>query len=201
MSFEVKDSGERVRFDSGMVRDIADDKTDYSLIYDGPMIDRWAEHISKGAKKYTPRNWMMAQGDEEAERFKSSAARHFRQWMRGDQDEDHAAAVYFNINGYEYVKAREKDNPFQPLRKKEPEWTEPVQRQPAVYVGPRRPTLTDLGPVDGYDLENMGYETAQEFAEDYNYMRDRVLELEDKVKLLEAQLAAQTALAEAYYRH
>lgn len=47
---------------------------------------------------------MKAAGLEEMERFRESAARHFFQWMRGDTDEDHAAAVVFNLNGYEYVK-------------------------------------------------------------------------------------------------
>lgn len=104
--FTVKDSGDRQQFASGMVRDVTDGKTDYSLIYDGPMIDRWAEHLTKGAKKYAERNWMKAAGVEEMERFRKSAARHFRQWLRGERDEDHAAAVYFNINGAEYVRDR-----------------------------------------------------------------------------------------------
>jgi len=50
------------------------------------------------------RNWMKASGEAELERFKQSAFRHFIQWMRGDTDEDHGAAVMFNINGAEYVK-------------------------------------------------------------------------------------------------
>ncbi len=73
------------------------------------MLDRWADHITKGAVKYPNLpdgrpNWMLAAGQEEMHRFRQSAARHFRQWMRGDEDEDHAAAVIFNLNGYEYVK-------------------------------------------------------------------------------------------------
>ena len=102
----MKDSGARAQFDSGMVRDVEDDKTDYSLILDGPMFDRWAEHLTKGAKKYAPRNWMKASGDAELQRFKRSALRHFLQWYRGEADEDHAAATIFNINGAEYVKDR-----------------------------------------------------------------------------------------------
>lgn len=102
--FVVKDSGERMVFASGMQRDTTAGKADYSLIYDGPMIDRWAEHLTKGALKYDARNWMKARGEAEMSRFRSSAARHFAQWMRSIEDEDHAAAVYFNINGFEYVK-------------------------------------------------------------------------------------------------
>ena len=103
-AFTIKDSGKREEYTSGMVRDTADNKVDYTLILDGPMFDRWAVHLTKGAKKYAKRNWMKAAGEPEYLRFKESALRHFLQWYRGDVDEDHAAAVYFNINGAEYVK-------------------------------------------------------------------------------------------------
>lgn len=103
-TFEIRDSGERMEFESGMVRDVATDKINYLLIFDGPMLDRWAAHLTAGAKKYSARNWMLASGPEEYERFRESAARHFRQWLAGETDEDHAAAVFFNINGAEYVK-------------------------------------------------------------------------------------------------
>lgn len=106
MNFSVKDSGKREQFASGMVRDTQDDKTDFSLVYDGPMLKRWAEHLTKGAQKYSARNWMLAAGTAEMLRFKASAARHFFQWMLGMEDEDHGAAVFFNINGHEYVKSR-----------------------------------------------------------------------------------------------
>lgn len=104
--FTVKDSGQRQQFDGGMVRDVETDKTDYTFILDGPMFDRWAEHMTKGAKKYGDRNWMKANGQEELARFRRSALRHMRQWLRGDQDEDHASAVFFNINAYEWLKAK-----------------------------------------------------------------------------------------------
>jgi hypothetical protein len=102
--FTVKDSGKRQQYKSGMVRDTADDKIDYSLVLDGPMFLRWAEHLTKGAKKYTKRNWLLATGKEEYERFRESAVRHFVQWYYGLTDEDHAAAVFFNINAAEYLR-------------------------------------------------------------------------------------------------
>jgi hypothetical protein len=101
--FIIKDSGERQQFASGMQRDTSADKTDYTLIMDGPMFKRWAEHLTAGAKKYAKRNWMQAAGQAELERFVESATRHFFQWVNGDRDEDHGAAVFFNINGAEYV--------------------------------------------------------------------------------------------------
>lgn len=107
-AFVVKDSGARQSFDSGMVRDTTEGKVDYHRVFDGPMIDRWAAHLTKGAVKYPDvspgvPNWTLAAGPEELARFRASAIRHFRQWLRGDLDEDHAAAVFFNINGAEYV--------------------------------------------------------------------------------------------------
>jgi hypothetical protein len=54
-----------------------------------------------------------SEGDEEMARFKESACRHFVQWMRGDVDEDHAAALFFNVCGFEYVRERVQDSaPF-----------------------------------------------------------------------------------------
>lgn len=110
--FTVKDSGKREEFASGMVRDTMDDKTDFARPLNGPMFERWAVHLTKGAKKYPDvkpgfPNWMLAEGEAELVRFKKSAVRHFIQWYNGQADEDHAAAVLFNINGAEYVKARQ----------------------------------------------------------------------------------------------
>jgi hypothetical protein len=110
-NFIVKDSGERMQFDSGMVRDTAAGKIDYWRGFVGPMFKRLCIHVTKGAVKYpdvTPGvpNWTLANGAEELQRYRESAARHFVQWFDGDQDEDHAAAVLFNINGAEYVKQK-----------------------------------------------------------------------------------------------
>ena len=111
--FVVKDSGARREFSSGMVRDTEEGKIDYSLVANGPMMKRWAEQLTKGAQKYPDvepgvPNWTLAAGSEEYARFKKSAFRHFFQWYIGCDDEDHAAATFFNINGAEYV--REKMN-------------------------------------------------------------------------------------------
>ena len=103
---KIKDSGKRESFSSGMVRDTCEDKINYLLVRDGPMYTRWAQHLTGGAIKYAKRNWMLASGQEEYERFRESAVRHFEQWLAGHDDEDHAAAVYFNINGAEYVKGK-----------------------------------------------------------------------------------------------
>jgi hypothetical protein len=102
--FTIKDSGKRTEFAGGMVRDTTEGKTDYLLIKDGPMFKRWAIHLTKGAQKYAARNWMLASDDAALQRARESAFRHFNQWLDGDRDEDHAAAVFFNINQVEYIK-------------------------------------------------------------------------------------------------
>ncbi|KKL75004.1 hypothetical protein LCGC14_2059200 [marine sediment metagenome] len=109
--FIIKDSGKRQEFASGMVRDTQDNKADFTRILDGPMFDRWVTHLTKGEAKYpdvTPGipNWTLANSKLELARFRKSAFRHIRQWLRGDTDEDHAAAVFFNVNGAEYVKSK-----------------------------------------------------------------------------------------------
>lgn len=105
--FVVKDSGVREDFASGMKRDVETGKPDYLLTRDGPMYERYAMHLTRGAEKYGRRNWTLAASAEEYERFQRSAARHFEQWLRGDRDEDHAAAVFFNVNAAEYVLDRQ----------------------------------------------------------------------------------------------
>lgn len=72
----------------------------------GQMFERWSQLMERGAIKYERDNWMKAEGEAEYVRFKQSALRHLMQYLRGDRDEDHAAAVFFNINGAEYVKGK-----------------------------------------------------------------------------------------------
>ncbi len=107
--FVIKDSGKREQFSGGMVRDTADGKIDYTLIRKGPMFERWAEHLRKGAAKYGKHNWLKGEGQVELDRAYESASRHFEQWMRGDIDEDHAAAIFFNVNQVEYLKLKMKE--------------------------------------------------------------------------------------------
>lgn len=94
-----------------MNRDSSEGKTKYHLIipkdHPGvPMVVRWAELLTRGAEHYSPRNWELASSEEEMDRFKESAVRHFFKWLLNWDDEDHAASVFFNIEGYEYTKAR-----------------------------------------------------------------------------------------------
>lgn len=70
------------------------------------MLKRWAILMSKGAEKYGENNWKLANSEEELNRFLSSALRHMMQWANQERDEDHGAAVMFNIAAYEYIKKK-----------------------------------------------------------------------------------------------
>ena len=113
----TKDSGKREEYASGMVRDVNGDKPRFDLIlpegipYEEQFLTRIAMLLTRGAVKYGERNWEKASGEEEMNRFRGSALRHLMQWMCGETDEDHAAAVVFNILSYETTKWK-RDNAF-----------------------------------------------------------------------------------------
>lgn len=113
-SWHTKDSGERAVFESGMHRDTEKGKVRYDLLvaskipFDEQFLTRVAGVMTRGAEKYnesyTERNWEKACTEEELARMRSSAFRHFMQWMAGEEDEDHAAAVVFNLLAHESTK-------------------------------------------------------------------------------------------------
>lgn len=111
-AFQTKDSGEHAEYSSGMKRDTRKGKPRFDLLlpddvpYEKQMLTRWAALMARGAEKYDERNWEQAHTIEELERYLDSAFRHFMQWISGEEDEDHAAAVMFNIMGAEYVRWR-----------------------------------------------------------------------------------------------
>ena len=100
--FSIKDSGKRLKYKSGMVRDLQEGKPRYDLIY-LPMITDLAHHMAGGACKYGERNWEKSNSVEELNRFKASAWRHFVQFMNGEEDERHDSAILFNIGAIKYL--------------------------------------------------------------------------------------------------
>ena len=103
----TKSSGEKAVFESGMQRDINTGKPRFDLLvpsgipFDEQLLTRFANLMTRGAVKYGDRNWENSNGEAELNRFKESAFRHFMQWFCDERDEDHAAAILFNIMGYE----------------------------------------------------------------------------------------------------
>lgn len=110
--YQTKDSGKRAEFETGMVRDTEEGKARFDLVipagiaYEDQMLTRLAMLMSRGAEKYEARNWEKAATQKELDRYYSSAFRHFMQWLTGETDEDHAAAVIFNITAAETVKTK-----------------------------------------------------------------------------------------------
>lgn len=91
--FITKDSGARQEFETGMKRDSQAGKPRYDLIPPKPL-KRLAELYARGAVKYDEWNW--SQGSPYS-RFIASALRHLFQYVMGERDEDHLAAVCFNV--------------------------------------------------------------------------------------------------------
>ena len=96
---------EHVVYESGMVRGDDTGKPDYTLV-DLALLERWAAHLTAQVPLKGRDNWRLARTPEDLQRFRASAFRHFIQWLRGDTDEDHAAAILFNIAGAEHVSAQ-----------------------------------------------------------------------------------------------
>jgi hypothetical protein len=110
--FETKHGDEREQYESGMQRDKETGKPRFDLIipadvpYDEQLLTRIAKLLGRGADHYGDRNWEKGSGQEELDRARSSAFRHFMQWFTGEGDEDHAAAVFFNIQAAELFQSR-----------------------------------------------------------------------------------------------
>lgn len=89
------DAGTFQYFETGAVRDSHDGKPRYDLI-DPMFLARFAEHMRKGAEHYGEHNWTKG---IPSSRYMASLLRHVEAFRRGDWDEDHLAAVAFNVMG------------------------------------------------------------------------------------------------------
>lgn len=81
---------------SGVNRSDPAGKPDYTLI-DLALLERWARHMTAHVESKGRDNWRNASTPEDELRARQSAWRHFLAWDRGDTDEDHGAALLFNI--------------------------------------------------------------------------------------------------------
>lgn len=112
LEYLTKASGERQEFNGGGVRDKETGKPRFDLLmpervpFDDQYLTRIARLMARGAEHYEDRNWERFADDAALSRAKSSAFRHFMQWFSGEADEDHAAAIFFNVMAAEYVRGR-----------------------------------------------------------------------------------------------
>lgn len=105
MTFEIKTEAPIITHSSGMTREDKSDKIRFDLIPEW-FLWRLAELYTKGAKNHAPRNWEKASTPEDLDLFIQAEWRHFMKHRRGDTDEDHLAALVFNLIGEEHVKAK-----------------------------------------------------------------------------------------------
>lgn len=116
-TFITKDSGKRQEYITGMVRDSQDGKPRFDLLlaanlpYGAQFLTRMAALAQRGAEKYTARNHEKSRTPEELDRFKASALRHLMQWISGETDEDHSAAVAYNLFMAESCRWRMENQP------------------------------------------------------------------------------------------
>lgn len=91
--YVTKDSGERQQFDTGAQRDTQTGKPRFDLV-PSKALERVANLYSRGAEKYDDNNWMKG---IPVSRCLSSLERHLHQFKQGDTEEDHPAAVVWNM--------------------------------------------------------------------------------------------------------
>lgn len=97
-----------VEHESGMVRSDPAGKLDYTLV-DLHMLERVARLLTENVASKGRDNWRNASTEEDLLRAKQSAWRHFIAWQLGLGDEDHAAALMFNISVAERARRRLRD--------------------------------------------------------------------------------------------
>lgn len=94
--FVVKDSGERQTFATGAVRDGGEGKGYFHCLPYEPLL-ALARLYEAGARKYGKDNWRKG---IPLSRYLDSAFRHLLKLCAGWKDEDHAAAVLWNLCGF-----------------------------------------------------------------------------------------------------
>ncbi len=92
---EIKDSGNRRKFDTGAQRDMLEGKGDMASV-PWEAILRLSRHYEAGARKYD--RWNYRKGIPVSS-FVDSACRHLAKYQCGCDDEDHLAAAAFNVLG------------------------------------------------------------------------------------------------------
>jgi hypothetical protein len=70
-------------------------------IEDDGFLERCGVWLGKGAARYAARNW---ETGIPVSRYLASLLRHLIKWERDEDDEDHAAAIQFNIMGIEFTR-------------------------------------------------------------------------------------------------
>ena len=110
-AYVTKDSGEKAVHSDGVQRDTQAGKTKFTLMFPRgvPMKDqlivRIAELYTRGGEKYGDRNWENSCAPDTLDHHLEALWRHFMSFFfEENQEEDHAAAVIWNINAVELTR-------------------------------------------------------------------------------------------------
>ena len=115
----LNDTGQRTEYDTGAMRENAPGKGRFDLIPFQALM-RLAKHYENGRHKYTERNWEQGMP---IGRYYDAAFRHLIKYADGWNDEDHLAAVLWNVAAImhheaelpkfqDLPKRKDIDNPF-----------------------------------------------------------------------------------------
>jgi hypothetical protein len=127
-----------VTFEGGGARDDSTGKPRYDLIPPGPL-KRTAELYERGGRIRGDHNWTRG---VPVSRCIESAMRHLEQFRAGDTDEDHAAAVVWNVLGAMHFEGTEWDDRH--------DWTVPPRPKP---FGAKEPVFTEEMVQAAYNAE------------------------------------------------
>ena len=92
---------------NGMIRENKDKKLNFFSYFTVEGLTRYADHMKLGEIKHGRANWM--KGGYPKDEYLQSALRHLLRLQAGDTDEDHCAAVIFNMFGYMHEEGAEID--------------------------------------------------------------------------------------------
>lgn len=101
-AFITKDSGQREDFSTGARRDTQENKPRFDLVPVAPL-KRLADLYARGAAKYGLGNY---QKGIPYSRVMASLLRHAYQYLEGDREEDHLAAVAWNAFAIMYYETQ-----------------------------------------------------------------------------------------------
>lgn len=123
---QMNDGGARMTYNGGGMREPSTGKGAYELV--SPFaLERIAKWYELGAQKYADRNW---EKGIPFGRLIQSGLRHMIRWMQGRRDEDHLAAVCWNVMAMMHFEETGQDgdwNDYPTYKREHPQNTEVVE--------------------------------------------------------------------------